>query len=430
MLVLDPMLRTEAVGVESSLEAGPAAVKLRAVGVDVAAERARTPGSAVAHHFNAAGAALPSHTVVQAVVDHLRLEEQHGGYEAAHQVADRIEAIYTDAGRLVGAGPGEIALFDSASTGLRAIVDALRLSTGQRLLVSRSTYVSHALHLMSLGREHDVELVVVPNSPSGAIDLEALDSELANGGPAIVCVAHIPTSSGLVEPVAEIGALVRRYGAKYVLDATQSVGHLQMDVSTIGCHALVTTGRKFLRAPRGTGFAYVREDIATSVAPTAPDVRGAVWKAAREWELKDSARRFETWEASIAARVGLGVALAEALAREPAQTEAHLVKLTAGLREALGAIRGVTVQDPPASPSAIVTFTVDDLASRRVNELLAARRVRTVAVPASHAQWDLGARGVDAVVRASPHVYNDESDIAALVEAVADIAASREAKAG
>ncbi|MBT0773600.1 aminotransferase class V-fold PLP-dependent enzyme [Kineosporia sp. J2-2] len=407
---------------ESSLDAGPAVLQERAVPVDVAAERARTPGTAVAHHFNAAGAALPSAPVVQSVVDHLRLEEQIGGYEAAHQVADRIEDAYRDAARLLNADPGEIALFDSASTGLRTIIDALRLGTGHRLLVSRSTYVSHALHLMSLGREHDVELVVVPNGPDGAVDLEALDLELAGGAPAILCVAHIPTSSGLVEPVAEIGALARRYGARYVLDATQSVGQLALDVTRIGCDALVTTGRKFLRAPRGTGFAYVGADLVSSLAPTAPDVRGAVWTSSRKWELKDGARRFETWEASIAGRIGLGVALAEALELGTARTEDHLVTMAAGLRETLGEIPAVTVQDPPASPSAIVTFTVDGKPARQVNERLAAHDVRTVSVPASHAQWDLGARGVDAVVRASPHVYTDGSDMSALIDAVTLIA--------
>ncbi len=407
---------------ESSLESGPATVPVQAVGIDVAAERARTPGAPLAHHFNAAGAALPTETVVQAVVDHLRLEERNGGYEAANARADQVEAVYRNAAALLNAEPAEIALFDSASTGLRTIIEALRLGRRQRLLVSRSSYVSHALHLMSLGRERDVELVVVPNAPGGAIDLEALDRELATGGPAVVCVAHIPTSSGLVEPVVEIGALTRLHGARYLLDATQSVAHLALDVRAIGCDALVTTGRKFLRAPRGTGFGYVSKDFVASLTPTAPDVRGAVWTASKSWELKDGARRFETWEASIAGRIGLGVALGEALALGSGPTEAHLVGLAGRLRAALAGIPAVTVQDPPDSPSAIVTFTVGGLTASQVNERLAVRNVRTVSVPATHAQWDLGARGVEAVVRASLHVYNDDSDTMALVGAVTEIA--------
>jgi len=408
--------------VESSLESAPA---LRsAPGIDVTAERARTPGAGLSHHFNSAGAALPTAQVVQAVVDHLRREELSGGYEAAAAAAEQIEAIYTDAALLLGARPEEIALFDSATTGLRTVVDALRLPAGHRLLVSRSTYVSHALHLMSLVRDRGVELVVVPNTDTGQIDLRALEHELT-AGPATVCVAHIPTSSGLVEPVAEIGALARRHGARYLLDATQSVAHLRLDVAQIGCDALVTTGRKFLRGPRGTGFAYVAADLVATLAPTAPDVRGAVWLAAQDWELRATARRFESWEASTASRIGLGVALRQALERGADATEDHLVALAAGVRASLAQVAGVSVQDPPASPSAIVTFTVAGLPAPEVNQRLAARQVRTVSVPASHAQWDLGERGVEAVGRASLHVYNDESDTAALVEAVAQIARGR-----
>ncbi|WP_432564238.1 aminotransferase class V-fold PLP-dependent enzyme [Kineococcus sp. SYSU DK003] len=402
----------------TSVERGPL--------LDVSAERARTPGSQAAHHFNAAGSALPTTRVVGSVVEHLLREQTHGGYEAAAMVADDLESVYSSAARLVGATPGEIALFDSATTGLRAVVDALRLSRGDRLLVSRSTYVSHALHLMSLAQERGVELLVARSAPDGAIDLGHLDDLLTGGrggARTVVCVAHIPTSSGLVEPAAAVGELAARHGATYVLDATQSVGHLRVDVATLRCDALVTTGRKFLRAPRGTGFAYVSAALTARLAPAVPDVRGARWTGELAWELSPTARRFESWETSIAGRLGLGAALAESLQRGVDRSEEHLVATAEALRADLRALPRVNVQDPPAARSGIVTFTVDGVPAREVVAQLAARRVRTVAVPATHAQWDLGHRGLDAVVRASLHVYNDAADRGALLEAVAALPA-------
>ena len=77
---------------------------------------------------------------------------------------------------------------------------------------------------------------------------------------------------------------------------------------------------------------------------------------------------------------------------------------------------------PPASPSGLVTFTVRGIAGKQVSTLLREARIDSIAVPASHAQWDLGARGIASVVRVSPHVYNDDADAAALLERVADIA--------
>ncbi|NQW91705.1 aminotransferase class V-fold PLP-dependent enzyme [Curtobacterium sp. VKM Ac-2861] len=392
--------------------------------IDVAAERSRTAGTAGRHYFNAAGAGLVSDGVLEAVVTHLRREQRVGGYEAANQVADEVADVYTAAATLLGSAPDEIALFDSATSGLRGVFDALRLGAGDTVVAPRSSYVSQALRLLAMQRHDDVRLEVVPSDATGAMDLEALDRAVAGAsGRVVVSAVHVPTSSGLVEPIAEISAVARRHGALTVVDATQSVGQIDIDVRAVDCDALVTTGRKFLRGPRGTGIAYLRRGMLEGVGAWAPDVRGAVWTGEDEWTMDGTARQLETWECSVAARLGLGVALREALDRGPAATEAHLVGLGAHLRTALDAVDGVTVADPSASASAIVTFTVDGVAGKEVSARLRQRRIDSISVPASHAQWDLGARGLPSVVRVSPHVYNDDEDVRVLLEGVADVVA-------
>ena len=391
--------------------------------IDVAAERARTAGTAGRHYFNAAGAGLMSDGVLDAVIGHLRLEQRIGGYEAANLAADDLEAAYASAAQLLGSDVDEIAFFDSATSGLRAVFDALRLGPGDTVLAPRSSYISQALRMLALRAHDGVRLDVLPNDSSGGMDLEALESALATAtGRTVVSAVHIPTSSGLVEPVAAIGALARRYGAITVLDATQSVWQLDIDVRAIGCDALVTTGRKFLRGPRGTGLLHLRRGLLDGLGPWAPDVRGSSWTSAEEWTMDGTARVLETWESSVASRLGLGVALREALERGPAATQEHLVALGAQLRERLGALDGVSLADPPASPSGIVTFTVDGVAAKQVSAGLREAGVDSLAVPAGHAQWDLGARGIASVVRVSPHVYTDASDVDALLERVAAIA--------
>ncbi|KAA9108068.1 aminotransferase class V-fold PLP-dependent enzyme [Microbacterium rhizomatis] len=390
--------------------------------LDLERERLLTRGATLSRHFNAAGSALPSVGVLATVVDHLRLEEARGGYEAAAQARDRVDDVYAAAAELVGATASEIALFDSASTGLRVMLDSLRLSRGDRIVASTTTYVSHALHLMTLARELDIELVIAPVDGARRVDVEALDALLSDGRPTLLSVAHIPTSSGLVEPVAQIGAVARTHGATYILDATQSTGHLRTDVVEAGCDILVTTGRKFLRSPRGTAFAYVRAELLERLLPLSPDVRGAQWTEAAKWELTPSARRFESWESSVANRLGLGTAIREALDRGVTETQEWLCRTGDDLRSALAGIDGVTLADPAEVSSAIVTFTVEGVEASAVALALADRNVRVVSVPATHGQWDLGARGIPSVVRASPHVYNDAADFAALLEGVEAIA--------
>lgn len=397
-------------------------VARRGRAIDVDAERARTPGSTTRHHFNAAGAALQASQTVDAVVGHLRAEELEGGYEAATRNRPLADAAYTNAALLLGGKPEEIALFDSATTAMRQVLDALRLRSGRRVIVSRSTYVSQALQLLTLEREGAIELIVVPSTADGAVDLDALEANLAGSVDAVVCVAHIPTSSGLVEPVVAIGELTKRHGALFLLDATQSVGQLDVQVGEIGCDVLVTTGRKFLRAPRGTGLAWISAQLLERLVPIAPDVRAASWTSESQWTVSPTAQMLETWEHSVAIRIGLAVALEQALDRGMGETATYLQALASELRVRLASIDGVTVVDPPSSSSAIVTFTVIGVPDRIVCDALRDRNIFVISIPAAHAQWDLGSRGVSSVVRASVHVYNNQTDIDALVTAVSDIA--------
>ncbi|MFJ5306676.1 N-methyl-L-tryptophan oxidase [Streptomyces sp. NPDC088350] len=389
--------------------------------LNVAAERARTPGSFTGHHFNSAGAALLANGTVEAVIDHLRAESLSGGYEAAKHAAPALEAVYARTAELLGARLEEVALVESATAGWQRAVSALRLRPGDRVLAARSSYVSSALHLLSVERDHGVLVELLPNGPDGSVDLEALEAALRAGPAALVTAAHVPTSSGLVEPVAAIGVLAGGHGVPFLLDATQSLGQLPVDMGAIGCDLLIGTGRKFLRGPRGTGLLAVRRPLLDRLAPEAPDVRGARWTAERSWELVPDAKRFELWEAAHALRLGLGAALADLSGLGIDTVARHLATLAASLRERLSALPGVHVTDPPAAGGAIVTFVVDGMDASDVQRQLAYRRVHLIAVPAGHGRWDMDHRGLTKVVRASVHVYNDEDDLDALVEAVREI---------
>ncbi|MFJ9248470.1 N-methyl-L-tryptophan oxidase [Streptomyces sp. NPDC101776] len=389
--------------------------------LNVAAERARTPGSFTGHHFNAAGAALLANGTVEAVIDHLRAESLSGGYEAAKHAAPALEAVYARTAELLGARLEEVALVESATAGWQRAVSALRLRPGDRVLAARSSYVSSALHLLSVERDHGVRVELLPNGPDGAVDLEALETALRAGPAALVTAAHVPTSSGLVEPASSIGALARAHGVPFLLDATQSLGQLPVDMAAIGCDLLIGTGRKFLRGPRGTGLLAVRRPLLDRLAPEAPDVRGAVWTAERTWELVPDAKRFELWEAAHALRLGLGAALTDLGTLGVDTVSHHLTALAAALRERLSALAGVYITDPPAAGGAIVTFVVDGLDASEVQRQLTYRRVHLIAVPAGHGRWDMDHRGLTKVVRASVHVYNDQDDLDALVEAVREI---------
>jgi selenocysteine lyase/cysteine desulfurase/glycine/D-amino acid oxidase-like deaminating enzyme len=396
-------------------------------GLDPAALRATTPGTRHGYHFNAAGSALPSTATLAAVIDHLRLESRIGGYEAAEAVIARSRDVYDLAARLLGAHADDIALVESATVAWQRAIDALRLGPGDRVLASSSSYVSTALHLLELRRSWGITVEVLPTDEAGVVHLGELERALRRPA-SLVTAAHVPTSSGLVEPVAEIGALARAAGVPFLLDATQSIGQLPIAVGQVGSDIVVATGRKFLRGPRGTGLLYVSPVLRDALRPRAPDVRGARWVGDEEFDLDSSARRYETWEASHALRLGLGVALRETLELGVVRIHKYLSWLTDRLRTGLQTVPGLVLVDPPldmsrpatsldsaGAGSAIVTFVRAGQDPRDTVRDLRAAGFHLVSVPASHGQWDLGRRGLPAVVRASVHVYNDTEDVDALL---------------
>jgi cysteine desulfurase / selenocysteine lyase len=386
-------------------------------GLDVPALRAATLGMRHARHLNAAGASLPSEAVLRTVIEHLELEARMGGYEAAEAARDRHDAVYAKAARLIGARPEDIALVESATVAWHRALDALALPPGSRVLAAASSYVSSAMHLLDRARRDGVTVEVLPVDATGGTDLDALEQCLRTPA-ALVTVAHVPTSSGLAEPVERIGALTRAAGVPLLLDATQSLGQLPLDVTTAGVDIAMGTGRKFLRAPRGTGLLYVSAAMRERMHPVFPDVRGATWSGDRQVDVGPDARRYETWEAAHALRLGLGVALDEVLALGVPAVHAYVSGLAARLRAILGELPGIRLTDPAASAGGIVTFVCEGEPPRETVLRLRAAGVHVTSVPASHGQWDLGRRGIAAVVRASVHVYNDESDLDALAAAL------------
>lgn len=386
--------------------------------IDLAAERALTPGCLDKVFLDSAGSSLPPRPVVDAVVAHLRREAEIGGYRAAAERAEDLEGLRDSLGRLLGCDPDLIALTDSATRAWNQFVTALPWSAGDRILVGSNEYASNAIALLQRARLSGCTVEVVPSDADGRLDLEAL-ATLLDERVRLVSLVHVATNSGRVNPVHEVVDLAHRAGALVLLDACQSVGQLALDVEDLGVDALSATGRKWLRAPRGTGFLYVRREVLAGLEPTTADLRGATWTAATAYALRDDAARFELWEADVAGRLGLKAAVDHLLALGPAAAEQAIRANAARLRDGLREVLGVTVQDAGPDLCGIVSFTVNGRTPDQVRDELAAVGVTVTVSHASSTMLDMADRGLDSVVRASPHYFVSPDDIDAAVAAVA-----------
>jgi cysteine desulfurase / selenocysteine lyase len=392
-----------------------------ALPLDVEGARAETPGCRTVTHLNNAGSSLPAQPVLDMVIDYLRLEATIGGYEAAAARREQTEHAYDAVAALLGARREEIALVENATRAWDMAFYGLPLSAGDRILTTSSEYASNVIAFLQLARRTGVEVEVVPDDAGGQLDVAAL-RELLDERVKLIAVNHVPTHNGLVNPAAEIGKVAREAGVPYLLDACQSVGQLPVDVGEIGCDLLSATGRKFLRAPRGTGFLYVAAPFLERLDPPFLDLYAAEWTGPGEYAVRPDARRFESWESSLACRAGLAAAVDYALGLGLEAIEERVTWLGAVLRERLRAVPGVTVHDRGPRQCGIVTFSVAGHEAGEVAGALGRERINVSRSARESARWDFEARGLPELVRASAHYYNTEDELDALCRVVEQLA--------
>ena len=188
---------------------------------------------------------------------------------------------------------------------------------------------------------------------------------------------------------------------------------------------LSATGRKFLRgraAPAsstsGTSSSSGssrRSSTCTRPSGSTPDT----------FTIRADARRFENWETSYATKLGLGAAVDYALGWGLAEIAERVQGLAASTcassARRLAGVRGARPRR--AEKCGIVTFTAAGVSAKEIGVAPPAARVNVSVTPVTYSRLDLGARGLDAVVRASVHYYNTEAEVGRLVELVGGMAA-------
>jgi cysteine desulfurase / selenocysteine lyase len=262
-------------------------------------------------HFNHAGMSTTPTPAFARVLEHLELEQQIGGYEAAEAVESELAAVAESVARLLGARASEVTITESATAAwewsLWAMAETFGWGANDRILLDRFAYATMDAGLRRLALAHGVDIVEVGSLPDGTIDLEALD-DLVDDRVRLVLVTHMPTHVGTLTDAAEAGQVLSGSGAIYALDISQTVGQMAVDVQTIGCDVAFAPARKFLRAPRGTALLYVRQALADRLVPLTPSFGTEIDEGTGHFVLASGLRRFAQYESGFAARLGLGLA--------------------------------------------------------------------------------------------------------------------------
>lgn len=390
--------------------------------------RNETSGTRNIIHLNNAGAGLMPDPVTMALLDHIKLEAEIGGYEAAEIKSDAIRAFYEQAALLFNCKPANIAFTASATDSYTRALSSIQFNKGDIILTDKDDFVSNQIQFLSLQKRFGIKIIHINNAPTGGIDLNDLEEKLKKYQPKLLAITHIPTNSGLVQPVNEVAKIFSSYSQLYpektwyILDACQSAGQMKLDVQNLQCDFLTLTGRKYLRGPRGTGVLYISDKtLHAGLEPLFIDMRGAEWIEKDKYKQQPDGKRFEDWEFAYSTVIGTGAAI-EYCRKIGEDKIWKQVKLLSGmLRNKLSAIERVRILDRGVEKGGSVTFHVEGSGPEFIVKEFLKRKINVVASYRAYGLIDFDEKGVEWVIRASPHYYNTISEIEIFIEALKEI---------
>jgi cysteine desulfurase/selenocysteine lyase len=362
--------------------------------------------------------------VIEALADHLR-EHNANVHRGVYALAQEADAAYDGARKrvaaFVGAEPETTIFTKNVTEAINLVAYAwgrANIGPGDAVLITQMEHHANIVPWQVICRERGAELRYLEVDARGEISLDQLDAELTRGDVRIVAVTHVSNVLGTILPVTEIVARARDAGAATLVDGAQAVPHMPVEVAAIGADFYAWTGHKAL-GPTGVGVLHGRREILEGMEPfltggdmiASVDFQGATWN-----ELP---YKFEAGTPPIAEAVGLGAAVDYLSAIGMERVRAHERALTSYMLERLGDVPGLRVTGPLEADGrgGLASFTIEGMHPHDIAEL--ADR-GGVCIRAGHhcAQPLMRCLGVSATARASIGVYNESSDIDALVDAL------------
>lgn len=346
-----------------------------------------------------------------------------GAYALSAAATEAYQGARDSIARFLGAADPDTLIFTRGTTeSLNLLATAwgrANVRKGDRIVVTRLEHHANFVPWQQLALAAGAEFRICELTPDGEIDLANL-SELVTPNTKAVAFGHVSNALGTVNPVADIAAIAHRAGALAICDGAQGAPHVTVSFDSLGVDAYAFSGHKML-GPMGIGGLIARRDVLEDMPPyqMGGDMIALVGDAATTWNVLP--HKFEAGTPNVEGAVGLaaGVGYLEALGMN--RVHAHETALVRYATAQLASVDGVAVLGPPPDRrGGVVSFTLRDVHPHDLSQMLDAENV---AVRAGHhcAQPLMRSLGVNATTRASFYVYNDSSDVDALVSAVARV---------
>lgn len=337
--------------------------------------------------------------------------------EAATGLYDQARAKIA---RFIGASPECVVFTRNATEALNLLAYSYGrhfLAAGDEILITELEHHANFVPWQVLAKERGFVLKFIPLTPDGRLDLDQLDA-LLTARTKLVSFAHVSNVLGTITDPRPLIARAHAVGARVIVDGSQSVPHMPVNVAELDCDFMVFSGHKML-GPTGIGVLYGKSELLDAMPPflTGGDMISAVGFDGTRWN--DVPLKFEAGTPAFVEAIGLGAAVDYLSALGMDRVRAHERELTAYALDRMSEVPGAKIIGPtdPDVRGGVITFTLDhihphDLASLLDQEGVAIRAGHHCAQPL-HIRL-----GLSATARASFYVYSELREVDALIEAI------------
>jgi L-cysteine/cystine lyase len=351
--------------------------------------------------------------VSQTMQERIQFELQNGRLgAAAFEVMGKIyDNARSSSARLLNASVDEIALTDNTGEGLNIISHGFKWHEGDEVITTNHEHISLLAPLFQLRDRFGIVIRFADIGPTAERPVLKAIADLVTPRTRLISISHVTWTTGAVLNVSEVAYMGREWGIPVLIDGAQSAGAIPVDVKALGVDFYAIPMQKWLCGPDGTGALYVRREALDYVSPTYVGYWSVKHEEGIEWELLESAQRFELGGRQTAALAGQAAVLnwLEETVGYKWLFE-RIASLSRYTYNALKALPGLTLLTPRPGESGLVAFKLGD---RDVNEV----------INYLHDKHNIYIRSIPTTnsLRVSTGFYNTEEEIDKLVEALLEL---------
>lgn len=335
------------------------------------------------------------------------------------QTYAEVDAVRVKAGEFIGATNREIAFTKNGTEAINFVANGIAWQPGDEVILADLEFHSNFTPWLKLHNEGKLTLKVLKTGKSGVIDVQELD-KLITDKTRLIAVSHLPNASGALQPVEAICQLAKSRNVLSLVNASQTIGIVAIDVKQIGCDFLAACGRKGLRGPEGSGILYIREALIEAIQPVMIGWGGTTWDfETNEISYLPIAKRVEAGCPIIPSVLGLGAAIGYANAIGIAEIYDRVKELTRYAVEQMLTIPGISIYGPESLDDrlAIIPFNVEGIEPERITQFLEENGI-IIESGTFMANTMLQQYGITKMARVSLHYFNTKEEINKTVQLI------------